>query len=236
MTINNYVIIGGSSGIGYEITRRLSVQGHNILVGSRTSETLHDLKGVKHFNFDVLKDSLPSDILPESIQGLVYCPGTIRLRPLRALKEEDFLLDYRLNVLGAVKSVKACLNCLKKSKNGAAIVLFSTVAVRIGLPFHASIASAKGAIEGLTRSLAAELAPRIRVNAVAPSLTDTSLSAQLLSSEEKRSASADRHPLRRIGKPEDIANAVIFMIQDSSEWITGQILGIDGGLGSVSAR
>jgi NAD(P)-dependent dehydrogenase (short-subunit alcohol dehydrogenase family) len=236
MTINNYVIIGGSSGIGYEITRRLSVQGHNILVGSRTSETLHDLKGVRHFNFDVLNDPLSSDILPETIQGLVYCPGTIRLRPLRALKEEDFLLDYRLNVLGAVKSVKACLNGLKKSKNGAAIVLFSTVAVRIGLPFHASIASAKGAIEGLTRSLAAELAPRIRVNAVAPSLTDTPLSAQLLSSEEKRSASADRHPLRRIGKPQDIANAVMFMIQDSSEWITGQILGIDGGLGSLSAR
>ena len=236
MTTNNYVIIGGSSGIGYEITQRLSIQGHNIIVGSRTSETLSDLKGVRHFSFDVLNDPLSSDSLPESIQGLVYCPGTIRLRPLRALKEEDFLLDYRLNVLGAVTSVKACLNGLKKSKNGAAIVLFSTVAVKIGLPFHASIASAKGAIEGLTRSLAAELAPRIRVNAIAPSLTDTPLSAQLLSSEEKRRASADRHPLKRIGKPEDIANVAVFLIQDSSEWITGQIVGIDGGLGSISGR
>jgi NAD(P)-dependent dehydrogenase (short-subunit alcohol dehydrogenase family) len=122
---------------------------------------------------------------------------------------------------------------MKRSKNGAAIVLFSTVAVQTGLPFHASIASAKGAVEGLTRSLAAELAPKIRVNAVAPSLTDTPLAAQLLSSDDKRSASAKRHPLKRIGTPEDIANTALFLLEDSSAWMTGQIIGVDGGLGTV---
>jgi NAD(P)-dependent dehydrogenase (short-subunit alcohol dehydrogenase family) len=233
METNNYIIIGGSSGIGLEITRRLSAQGHRVWVGSRTAGSLAELERVTHFTFDVLQDPLSSDLLPDMIHGLVYCPGTIRLRPLRGLKEDDFLLDYRLNLLGAVKSIQACLTGMKRSKNGAAIVLFSTVAVQTGLPFHASIASAKGAVEGLTRSLAAELAPKIRVNAVAPSLTDTPLAAQLLSSDDKRSASAKRHPLKRIGTPEDIANTALFLLEDSSAWMTGQIIGVDGGLGTV---
>ena len=233
MESNNYIIIGGSSGIGLEITRRLSAQGHRIWVGSRTSGSLGELEQVTHFKFDVLQDPLSSGLLPDMIHGLVYCPGTIRLRPLRGLKEEDFLMDFRLNVLGAVKSIQACLTGMKKSENGAAIVLFSTVAVKTGFPFHASIASAKGAVEGLTRSLAAELAPKIRVNAVAPSLTDTPLTARLLSSDEKRSASAKRHPLKRIGTPDDIANTALFLLEGTSAWMTGQIIGVDGGLGSV---
>lgn len=164
---------------------------------------------------------------------MAYCPGSIRLRPFGRLKEEDFLEDFRLNVLGAVKTVRACLPALKKAKNGGGIVLFSTVAVQTGMPFHASVASAKGAVEGLTRSLAAELAPRIRVNAVAPSLTDTPLAKNILSDEDRRKAAAERHPLKRFGSAEDIAAAACFLLGASASWITGQVIGADGGMGTI---
>jgi len=168
MDQKHYVIIGGSSGIGWEMTRQLAAQGHNVIVGSRTSEKMTGITGVTHIPLDVTTDPIPADALPKKIDGLVYCPGSIRLRPFRGLKTEDFIADYEINVIGAVRSIQACLPALKKADNHPGIVLFSTVAVQTGMPYHASIASAKGAVEGLTRSLAAELAPKIRVNAVAP--------------------------------------------------------------------
>ena len=236
MTANNYIVIGGSYGIGLALTQRLSAKGHQVWVGSRTKNQANDQSGITQFDFNATEDPLPMDLLPDAIHGLVYCPGSIRLRPFRALKEEEFLADFHLNVLGAVKAIQACLKGMKKAQPDASVVLFSTVAVNTGMPFHSSIASAKGAIEGLTRSLAAELAPHIRVNAIAPSLTDTPLAARLLSNEEKKKASADRHPLKRIGAPEELADAALFLLEHSSAWITGQIIGVDGGLGTLHTR
>lgn len=233
MEKKTYVIVGGSSGIGLEMTRRLSAEGHRVVVASRTADKLEGLAGVSHIPLDITADSLSADALPPKLDGMVYCPGSIRLRPFRALKPDDFLADYQINVLGAVRSLQACLPALKKADDGASVVFFSTVAVKTGMPFHASIASAKGAVEGLTRSLAAELAPNIRVNAVAPSLTDTPLAATLLGSDEKRRAADDRHPLKRIGQPEDIAAAALLLLGEAGAWVTGQILHVDGGMGAL---
>ncbi len=233
MDQKHYVVIGGSSGIGWEVTRQLAAQGHHVVVGSRTSEALAGITGVTHMPLNVTTDPIPADAVPKKIDGLVYCPGSIRLRPFRGLKEEDFIADYQINVLGAVQSIQACLPALKKADNRPGIVLFSTVAVQTGMPYHASIASAKGAVEGLTRSLAAELAPKIRVNAIAPSLTATPLAASLLNSEEKQKAADDRHPLKRIGQPPDIAAAALYLLGEAGSWVTGQILHVDGGMGAL---
>ena len=162
----------------------------------------------------------------------MYCPGAISLRPFNRIASEDFLKDYNLQVVGAVKVIQAALLKLKESKNGS-IVLFSTVAVQLGLNFHSLVASSKGAIEGLTKALAAELAPTIRVNCIAPSLTNTPLAASLLNSDQKIDANAQRHPLKRVGTPLDIANAVEFLLTDKSSWVTGQILSIDGGMSTI---
>jgi NAD(P)-dependent dehydrogenase (short-subunit alcohol dehydrogenase family) len=194
---------------------------------------LTELPGICHVPFDATQDEFPSDELSEKLSGLAYCPGSIRLRPFTRLTPEEFLEDYRINLLGAVAVIKGCLNSLKKADPTAAIVLFSTVAVGTGMPFHASIASAKGAVEGLTRSLAAELAPRIRVNAIAPSLTDTPLAEALLADDGKRKAAADRHPLKRTGTPRELADIAHFLLSDSASWITGQIISVDGGMGAV---
>jgi len=233
MDRQSYVVIGGSKGIGLEITRKLSAEGHQLIVGSREVGELEGLAGVSHIPVDVTEQPLPADSLPKKLDGLVYCPGSIRLRPFRGLKPEEFLADYQINLLGAVRSIQACLKALKKADGAAGIVLFSTVAVQTGMPFHASIASAKGAVEGLTRSLAAELAPKIRVNAIAPSLTDTPLAASLLASEDKRQAAANRHPLQRIGHPQEMAAAACYLLSASGAWMTGQILHVDGGMGAV---
>lgn len=229
----NFVVVGGSSGIGFELTRRLIDDGHQVSVFSRSPGQLTELTGVRHIVFDATQDEFPSDGLAEKLSGLAYCPGSIRLRPFARLTAEEFLEDYRLNLLGAVAVIKGCLNSLKKADPTAAIVLFSTVAVGTGMPFHASIASAKGAVEGLTRSLAAEFAPRIRVNAIAPSLTDTPLAEALLAGEGKRKAAADRHPLKRIGTPRELADVAHFLLNDASAWLTGQIISVDGGMGAV---
>ena len=167
------------------------------------------------------------------VHGLVYCPGSIVLKPFQRLTSADFQRDFDINLLGAVKVIQACLKRLKKSPTGASIVLFSTVAVKLGMPFHASVASAKAAVEGLTRSLAAEFAPRIRVNAIAPSLTDTPMAASLLSSEDRQKASAERHPLKRIGSPQEIAGLACHLVSDEGSWITGPTLHADGGMSSV---
>ena len=233
METKNFLIIGGSTGIGLEIVKALHKKGHEIYVGSRTNDQLTGLDGVHHFTLDVKTDPFNLTKLPEILNGLVYCPGTIRLKPFQRLTIDDFSEDLQINFLGAVKTIQACLKKLKKSSTPASVVLFSTVAVKTGMPFHTSVAGAKAAVEGLTRSLAAEFAPRIRVNAIAPSLTDTPLAGNLLSSEEKRQASADRHPLKRIGTPQEVARLALYLLSDDSAWITGQIVPIDGGMSTL---
>ncbi|MGD8343778.1 MAG: SDR family oxidoreductase [Desulfobacterales bacterium] len=233
MDTQNYFIVGGSSGIGLEIVKALHHKDKAIYVGSRSNETLAEFDGLHHLRLDVQAESIEVEGLPQILNGLVYCPGTIRLKPFQRLTIEDFMEDLQINFLGAVKTIQACLPNLKKSPPGAAIVLFSTVAVKTGMPFHASVAGAKAAVEGLTRSLAAEFAPRIRVNAIAPSLTDTPLAQGLLSSEEKRKASAERHPAKRIGTPQEIAHVAVHLLSEASDWMTGQIIHVDGGMSAL---
>lgn len=226
-----YLIVGGTSGIANQVVHQLLDEGHDIITASRngwdgkTSEkhTHHVLDGAKEV------DQIE---LPTELDGLLYAPGTINLKPFRGLKDDDFIHDFEVNALGAVRAIRHAQTALKKSGNGS-IVLFSTVAVSQGMPFHSSIAMAKGAVEGLTRSLAAEFAPNIRVNAVAPSLTDSPLASNLLSNDKRREASADRHPLKRVGSTEDLANACTYLLSSKSSWVTGQVLNVDGGMSTV---
>ncbi|MEM9920126.1 MAG: SDR family oxidoreductase [Bacteroidota bacterium] len=227
----NILIIGGSSGIGLALVKKLVDQGDKVTVISRNPGPLTTLP-VTHIAADVLTDDLKQLDLPDSLDGVVYCPGSITLKPFRSLKAAQFREDYELNVVGAVNSLQATQRALKASKVGS-VVLFSTVAVGQGMPFHSSIAAAKGAVEGFTRSLAAEWAPRIRVNCIAPSLTDTPLAAKLLSTDEKKEASANRHPLRKVGEAEDIAGLALFLLSEQSNWISGQVIGIDGGMSTL---
>ncbi|MES2618073.1 MAG: SDR family oxidoreductase [Bacteroidota bacterium] len=230
--MKNILIIGAGKGIGLKTTEALL--SHNVFTVSRNLTPELELLNTTFFQADVTTDSLDQlNDLPEILHGLVYCPGSINLKPFNRLKEEDFLADFHQNVLGAVKVIQKVLPNLKKA-NGASVVLFSTVAVKVGMPFHASIAVSKAGIEGLTKSLAAELATNnIRVNAIAPSLTDTPLANNLLNTPEKRDASAKRHPLNTIGAPQDIAALTAFLINDQSSFMTGQIIGMDGGIGSL---
>jgi 3-oxoacyl-[acyl-carrier protein] reductase len=227
----NILVVGASSGIGYEVAAQLLAQGATVYSLSRRPP--HNL-AVHHLTADITQ--LTGDVagLPDELHGLVYCPGSITLKPFARLTKEDFLKDYEINVIGAVHTIQACLKQLKQPREGAAIVLFSTVAVRIGMGFHASIAAAKGAVEGLVKSLAAELAPnKIKVNAIAPSLTQTPLAQQLLSTPEKQEMAAKRHPLNRVGTSAEVAATAVFLLSDSATWLTGQILAVDGGMSSV---
>ena len=229
----NFFVVGGSSGIGLELVRLLNGHQHSIYAGSRSKGALEQMVQIKHLPIDVTKEKIELEMLPEVIHGLAYCPGSIVLKPFQRLSVDEFIEDYQINLLGAVKVIQGCLKRLKKSPTGASIVLFSTVAVQVGMAFHASVSSAKGAVEGLTRSLAAEFAPRIRVNAIAPSLTDTPLAQTLLSTDAKRQASADRHPLKKIGSAEEMASLAAYLLSDEAAWITGQILHADGGMSSL---
>jgi len=183
----------------------------------------------------VVKDSLETLEMPEVLYGLIYCPGSIVLKPLQRFTEDDYRADFEQNFIGAVKVIHKCLSALKKA-DGSSIVLFSTVAAKLGIPFHTSISASKSAIEGLAKSLAAEVAlQKVRVNAIAPSLTDTSLSAALLSTEQKHEAVDKRHLLQRVGTPKDIAALATFLMSDESSWMTGQVIGLDGGMGSIKS-
>lgn len=226
-----FAIIGASKGIGLELARQLSERGDEVLAFNRTANEPGGLQNVTTYEFDAENaDEFPP--IEGAIDGLAYCPGTINLKPFHRLTESDFLNDLRVNLLGAVAVIQKLLPNLKAAETSS-IVLFSTVAVQTGMGFHASIAASKGAVEGLTRSLASEFAPKIRVNCIAPSLTDTPLAERLLSSPEKREASAARHPLKAIGDPAEIAAAAAFLLSDQASWMTGQILHIDGGMSSV---
>jgi 3-oxoacyl-[acyl-carrier protein] reductase len=225
--VKTYLIVGAGSGIGGSLRTLLAGEAE-IWTASR-----HPVAGsANHIEWDATSGDFPANLLPGRIDGLAYCPGSIRLMPFERLGDDDFLDDFQLNLLGAVRTIRAALPALRRADN-AGIVLFSTVAVGTGMPMHASIAAAKGAVEGLTRSLAAELAPGIRVNALAPSLTDTPLASRLLKTERQREAAVQRHPLERVGKPEDIAAAAHFLLTGASGWVTGQVLPVDGGIGAV---
>ncbi len=228
----NYLIVGGSKGIGLAITKQLLSENQEVIVLSRSNDTLPDHPNLKHITFDILEDEVDALELPEELHGLVYCPGSINLKPFRALKPEAFLVDFEINVLGAVKVLRKCQKALSKSGNSS-VVLFSTVAVGQGMPYHTSVATSKGAIEGLGKSLAAEWAPKVRVNILAPSLTDTPLAEKLLSTDDKKAASNNRHPLKRFGQPEDLAAMACLLLSEKGSWISGQVIGIDGGMSTL---
>ena len=244
MKNKNILIIGGSSGIGHALAKLLSPE-NNIYVASRSSEGTTDLK-VKHIPFDATVDTLDTSQLPKFLDGFVYCPGSINLRPFKGLKVEAFTDDFEINVMGAIKSLKAVLGLLNASSQSS-VVFYSTVAVQTGMPFHSSVATSKGAIEGLTRSLAAEFAPKIRVNAIAPSLVNTPLASKFLNNDAKMEKANERHPnndakmekanerhpLGRVGTAKELAEATAFLLGDESSWMTGRILQIDGGIGNL---
>lgn len=230
------LIIGGSSGIGMACVKLLENEDCDVISISRTpNKESIALPNVTHITVDVRKESDIIEDLPDTIDALVYCPGTINLKPFKSLTLSDFKEDYEINVLGLVQVLHSCIDKLKNSENGS-VVTFSTVAVSQGMSYHSSIASAKGAIEGLTRSLAAEYSNAgIRFNAIAPSLVNTPLAEKFTKSSAKLDAISKRHPLNRIGNPEEIASLVKYLISDSSTWITGQVFGVDGGLSSIQA-
>jgi len=225
--MKNVLVIGGSKGIGKAILEQQSAQNRcwNI---SKTDPGISE--NVTHLKANILKDQLPD--LDVEIDALVYCPGSINLKPINTLKEYDFRSDLEINLMGAVKAVKAYMPNLKKSEN-ASLLFFSTVAVSQGMPFHSSIAAAKGAVEGLARSLAAELAPKIKVNCIAPSIVDTDLAQNLLKNDQAREKAEQRHPLKRILKPSEIAD-VANMLINHNQGITGQVIHIDNGMSTIN--
>lgn len=230
--MENILIIGASSGIGLSLAKQLKAEGLQVYGTFNKTTTISREGFAKLHPLNVLDENLDFSFLPDVIDGLVYCPGALNLKPFARIKPEDFVVDYQLQLIGAVKVIQACLPKLKNSHQ-ASIVLFSTVAAQIGFNFHSLVASSKGAVEGFTKALAAEFAPKVRVNCIAPSITDTPLAATLLNTDEKKEANAARHPLKKIGKPEDLANLAAFLLSEKSSWITGQVLHADGGISNL---
>lgn len=228
--MKNILLIGGSYGIGLAIAKELQFE-NNVFIASRSNENLADVKAT-HIAFDATTDTIDTSQLPTVIDGLVYCPGSINLRPFKGLKPEAFETDLQINFISLVKVIQSVLPNLLLSEQ-ASIVTFSSVAATMGMPFHTSVAASKGAIEGFSKALAAEYAPNIRVNVIAPSLTDTPLADKFLNNETKQEKSAERHPLKRFGKPEDSAQIAAFLLSDKSSWITGQIFHVDGGMSTL---
>lgn len=218
-----HLIIGGSKGIGAALLSQLTANGEECIVFSRTG--IAPQAGIEQYELDVTQDDLP-DL--ENIKSITYCPGSINLKPISSLKEEDFLTDFSINVLGAVRVIKKYHRQLKA--NNGSIVLFSTVAVGQGMPFHASVAVSKAGVEGLTRSLAAEFAPNIRVNCIAPTITDTPLASGLLRNDKIRENTAERHPLKRFLEPKEIAGMAAYLHSELALGISGQVIGVDAGL------
>lgn len=217
-------MIGGSKGIGNAIVNTL-VESHQIINISRTApEKQHD--NLTHYNCDILIDELPE---LELVNGLMYCPGSINLKPISRLSLDDFRTDFEINVLGAIKAIQKYLPQLKKGTNPS-IVLFSTVAAKLGMPFHASVATSKSGVEGLVKSLGAELAPIIRVNAIAPTVTDTELASKLLRNEKMVENMTERHPLKKFLNPEEVASMAEFLLSDKAASFSGQIFEMDCGI------
>ena len=230
--MKNILLIGGSTGIGYELSQKLK-EDNNIFISTRNQDKFNH-PNIKTNELDLDKE-FETDWLPEHLDGFIYLPGTINLRPFKGLKPSVFIEDFNINVMGCIKILQKVLPKIQAAENPS-IVMFSTVAVKIGMPFHSSVSSSKGAIEGLTRSLAAEFAPKIRVNAIAPSILYTPLAEKFLNSETKLENSRNRHPMKEIGSPKDISEVVKFLLEDNSKWMTGQIIPFDGGMSSVKTN
>tara|TARA_R110002012_G_scaffold321944_1_gene552574 strand:- start:14528 stop:15220 length:693 start_codon:yes stop_codon:yes gene_type:complete len=225
----NIVLIGGSHGIGFAMAKELQKE-HHVFVASRTKEDIADLN-ITHIPFDALTDTLDTEVLPEEIHGFAYCPGSINLKPLKMMSVDTFYEEMELNFFSLVKVVKTIISRMAENSS---MVFFSTVAVGTGMPFHTSVAAAKAAVEGFARSLAAEYAPKIRVNVVAPSLVNTPLAKRLLNNDKKVEMMSERHPLKRVGEASDIAAIALFLLSDHSTWMTGQVVGVDGGMSSLN--
>lgn len=218
------VVIGGSKGIGSAIVK--SLVDKNQIINISRSVPLLSHKNLTHFSCNILSDDLPEI---DKIDTLIYCPGSINLKPISRLNLEDFRADFEINVVSAVKAIQHFLPALKKGENPS-ILLFSTVAAKLGMPFHASVAAAKSAVEGLTKSLGAELAPTIRVNAIAPTVTNTDLAAKLLRNDRMIESITERHPLKKFLNPEEVADMATFLISDKARSISGQIFELDCGI------
>ena len=226
--MKNILVVGGSKGIGREIVNSQLEKGNNCYNFSRTESGINNQNLIEE-KIDILSDDLP-DI--ENIDSVIYCPGSINLKPILQLKEEDFVNDFNINVLGAIKTVKTYLNNLKKGDDPS-LLFFSTVAVGQGMPFHSSVSVAKAGIEGLTKSLAAELAPSIRVNCIAPTITRTDMAQRILRNEKIEENIANKHPLKKICEAKDISDMANFLISHNAKNITGQIMHVDGGMSTL---
>lgn len=230
-----YLIYGGTGGIGSEIARSLAGGQSEVFVVGRDPERARSLEALPQITYvkgDVTEDGCCEKVMesvgPE-LDGLVYAVGSINLGSLRRLGADDFMSDFAVNALGAALAVKAALTALKKGENSSSVVFFSSVAAVRGFSLHASVGMAKGAVSGLTLSLAAELAPQIRVNAIAPSLTETPLSEKLLTNPQAAESIAGQHAMKRLGRPVDIARLACFLLSTEADWLTGQIISVDGG-------
>ena len=223
--MKNIVIIGGSKGIGFEILKQQLTNNNQVYNISRNAPEIQN-PNLKHFELNVLTDTLPEI---ENIDTLIYCPGSINLKPIGSLSIEDFKNDFEINVIGAVKTIQKYLPNLKKGVDPS-IILFSTVAVKLGMPYHASIATAKAGIEGLVKSLGAELASVVRINAIAPTITETTLAANILRNDRMKENMVERHPMKNYLKPEEVANMANFLISENARSISGQIFEMDYGL------
>ena len=228
------VCIGGTKGIGQSVINKLLEKEFHVYLYSRTQppEAWGNSNLLNFTQYDA-NDDFPTDTLPDNIDGHIYFPGSINLKPFERMKPQDFLGDLQINYLNNVKILQQVMPVLKKSTNDPSVVFFSTVAVRTGMAFHSSIAGAKGAIEGLTTALAAEYAPKVRVNCISPSLVETPLSEKITGNEKMREASASKHALKRIGSPEDLANIAVFLLSSDSSWVTGQNISCDGGMSTI---
>ena len=222
--MRNILVIGGSKGIGKAIITNLVEENHVYNVSRTSPDFSHN--NLTHFSLDILTDELPEI---DKIDTLIYCPGSINLKPISRLKLEEFRDDFEINVVGAVKTIQKYLPKLKEG-NSPNILLFSTVASKLGMPFHASVAAAKSAVEGLTKSLGAELAPTIRVNAIAPTVKDTDLASKLLRNDRMIENITERHPLKKYLQPKEVADLATFLTSDKAKSISGQIFELDCGI------
>lgn len=230
--MKNFVVIGGSTGIGKSLVEILQVNNNIVATYNNTTDNSWANNHVRFIPLNVLENNLNVEDFPSQIDGIAYCVGAINLKPFLRASEQDFMKDYQLQVVGAIKTIQTLLPNLKAAPT-ASIVLFSTVAVKTGFNFHSIVSASKGAIEGLTKALAAEFAPKIRVNCIAPSITQTPLASSLLNTPEKIEANAQRHPLKKIGQPQDVAALASFLLNDESSWITGQVFAVDGGMSTL---
>lgn len=222
--MNKIIIVGGSRGIGKEIINELVDDNMIINLSRNKPELTHT--NLTHYNIDILNSDLPE---LEDVSSLIYCPGSINLKPISRISLDEFREDFEINVIGAIKAIQKYLPCLKKS-NDASILLFSTVATKLGMPYHSSVAASKSAIDGLVKTLGAELAPKIRVNAIAPTITKTDLASKLLRNEKVIENMIERHPLKKILMPEEVSKMAKFLVSKDASSISGQIFNLDAGI------